>query len=179
MTDTVHKDLAEAKEVCPTTTRRLLKEGALLVDVREPDEVAAVGFADCEQIRVPMSQIEARWREIPRDRDVILACAVGQQSLKATYFLMYQGYTRVSNMQYGLKRWAARGFPVTGDAAAAGSEAGGSCCGGGTNAAPKVATTSCCGGEAAAPADASACCGTPSGDKTPGSATPGSSSACC
>lgn len=168
MSDPVHKDLSEAQEVCPTTSRRLLGEGALLVDVREADDVAAVGFADCEQLRIPMSQFETRWQEIPRDRDVILACAVGQLSLKATYFLMYQGYTRVQNMQHGLKRWAARGFPVTGDAAAAGSETGGSCCENRADAAPKAATTSCSGGNATAAADASACC-----------ATPASGSACC
>ncbi|MDP3861038.1 MAG: rhodanese-like domain-containing protein, partial [Phaeovulum sp.] len=91
MNEVLKKDLAEAREVCPTTTRRLLREGALLVDVREPDEVAAVGFADCEQLLIPMSEIEVRWQEIPRDRAVNLGCAVGVRSLKATNFLMYQG----------------------------------------------------------------------------------------
>ena len=130
MNETIQRDLAEAREICPTTSRRLLAEGALLVDVREPAEVAQAGFGDCELMTIPMSAFEARWSEIPRDRDVILACAVGQRSLKATYFLMYQGYTRVTNMQYGMARWAARGFPVTGDVAAAGAEVGGSYCGG-------------------------------------------------
>ena len=115
MIATVLKDLAEAREVCPTTTRRLLAEGALLVDVREPDEVAKVGYADCEVLNIPLSQIEDRFNEIPRDRDVILACAVGERSLKATYFLMYQGYDRVMNMRPGIARWVARGFPVTGN----------------------------------------------------------------
>ena len=32
--------LEEAKQVCPTTTRRLVSEGALLVDVRERADVA-------------------------------------------------------------------------------------------------------------------------------------------
>lgn len=139
MSTTARKDLPEAREVCPTTSRRLLAEGALLVDVREPEEVAALAFAGCEQLRIPLSEFERRWTEIPRDRDVILACAVGQRSLKATYWLMVQGYERVMNMQYGLQRWAARGFPVTGDASAAPAATGG-CCGG---AAPAAA--SCCG----------------------------------
>jgi len=129
MNETVKKDLAEAREVCPTTSQRLLKEGALLVDVREVSEVAQVGYGGCDVVNIPLSQFEDRWQEVPRDRDVILACAVGQRSLKATYFLIYQGYTRVANMQYGMQRWAARGFAVTGDVAAAGSEVGGSCCG--------------------------------------------------
>ena len=153
MNEAVKKDLAEAREVCPTTSQRLLKEGALLVDVREPDEVAALGFAGCEVMTIPLSQFEDRWQEVPRDRDVILACAVGARSLKATYFLMYQGYDRVMNMQYGMTRWAARGFPVTGDAAAAGQAAPVSACGCG-DAAP--AQTSCCGSDA--PASGGGCC---------------------
>jgi len=152
MSATTKKDLPEAREVCPTTARRLLAEGALLVDVREPAEVERLAFADCEQLRIPLSEFERRWAEIPRDRDVILACAVGQRSLKATYWLMYQGYDRVMNMQYGLQRWAARGFPVTGSGAGV-PVAAGSCCG---DAAPASEASPCC-DDAKAPA--AGCCG--------------------
>jgi rhodanese-related sulfurtransferase len=131
MNEAVRKDLTEAREVCPTASQRLLKQGALLVDVREPDEVAQLGFAGCEVMTIPLSQFEDRWAEVPRERDVILACAAGQRSLKATYFLMYQGYTRVMNMNTGLARWVQRGFPITGSAeAVAASEAASGCCGG-------------------------------------------------
>ena len=58
MNEVVQKDLAAAREVCPTTSQRLLKEGALLVDVREPDEVAEVGFAGCDVVNIPLSQFE-------------------------------------------------------------------------------------------------------------------------
>lgn len=134
------KDLPEAREVCPATARRLLAEGALLVDVREPAEVAQLAFEGCEQRRIPLSEFERRWAEVPRDRDVILACAVGQRSLKATYFLMYQGYDRVMNMAHGIQRWAARGFPVAGDAASVQAADAGGCC-----APAKPAASGCCG----------------------------------
>jgi rhodanese-related sulfurtransferase len=146
MSATVKKDLAEAREVCPTTARWLLAEGALLVDVREPEEVARLAFADVPQLHIPLSQFEQRWAEVPRDRDVILACAVGQRSLKATYFLMYHGYDRVMNMQFGMQRWLARGFPVRGDAAAAGQGDGCSCCGTAAATPAGEAGTGCCGG---------------------------------
>ncbi|MHB0953175.1 MAG: rhodanese-like domain-containing protein [Allorhizobium sp.] len=147
MNDTARRELAEAREVCPTTSQGLLKEGALLVDVREPSEVAKVGFAGCDVVNIPLSEFEARWQEVPRDRDVILACAVGERSLKATYFLMYQGYDRVANMRPGIGRWLERGFPITGSAEnIAASEAASSCCGGTSEAAP--AGVSCRGDDA-------------------------------
>lgn len=125
-----HVDLPEAREACPTASQKLLADGALLVDVREADEVAACGFAGCAVMHLPLSQFEARFAEIPRDREVILACANGDRSLKATYFLLYQDYTKVTNMKHGLARWVARGFPITGTAAAV--TAGGCGCGSGT-----------------------------------------------
>jgi rhodanese-related sulfurtransferase len=147
MNEIARKELAMAREVCPTTSQRLLKEGALLVDVREPAEVAQVGFAGCEVVNIPLSQFEDRWSDVPRDRDVILACAVGERSLKATYFLMYQGYDRVMNMKPGVGRWVQRGFPVTGSAEAAGAASSvSSCCGGSTGATSGDAanTGNCC-----------------------------------
>lgn len=131
MKDAVQKDLPEAREVCPTTSHRMMTEGALIIDVREPDEVAQVGYAGGDVINIPLSQIEERWAEVPRDREVIFACAVGERSLKATYFLMFKGYDNVMNMQIGIGRWVARGFPITGSAeGVAASEAASSCCGG-------------------------------------------------
>ncbi len=131
MNEIARVELAQAREVCPTTTQRLLKEGALLVDVREREEVAKVGYAGGDVVNIPLSEFEGRWAEVPRDRDVVLACAIGERSLKATYFLMYQGYDRVANMKPGIARWIARGFPITGSAdGVAASEAASSCCGG-------------------------------------------------
>lgn len=142
-------ELSEAQQVCPTTTRRLLAEGALLVDVREPAEVERVAFDVPGVVAIPLSQLERRFAELPRDRQLVIACEVGARSLKATYFLMYQGYTQVANMEGGLQKWARKGFPVRGDmtqanACASGACAdasGGSCCA----PAPAVSGGGCCG----------------------------------
>ena len=41
----------DAKEVCPTTTQKLLQEGAILVDVRERDEIEALSFPEMVILR--------------------------------------------------------------------------------------------------------------------------------
>jgi rhodanese-related sulfurtransferase len=125
-------DLSQAREVCPTTTRRLLSEGALLVDVRELGEVAQVAFDVPDVLLMPMSELEQRFDELPRDRDLVLACQVGERSLKATYFLMYQGYERVANMEGGLFKWARKGFPIKGTQPAGEAAASGCCAGPGS-----------------------------------------------
>lgn len=122
-------ELPVAREICPTTTRRLLGEGALLVDVRELHEVAQAAFDMPGTLLMPMSELEQRYAELPRDRQLVLVCAEGERSLKATYFLMYQGYPQVAHMEGGIQKWARKGFPVRGQVPAAEAPAGGGCCG--------------------------------------------------
>lgn len=43
MTGAIFKSLPDVREVCPTTSRRLLGEGAVLADVREPAGEARIG----------------------------------------------------------------------------------------------------------------------------------------
>ena len=142
--------LNEAKEVCPTTTLRMSREGALLVDVRERDEIDSLAFDVPDLLVMPMSEFERRCAELPRDRDLVMVCRVGERSLKATYFLMYQGYTRVANMEGGIAKWARKGFPVKGNASAAIASAATGCCGGAAPAkstggkSTSVASESCC-----------------------------------
>jgi rhodanese-related sulfurtransferase len=107
--------LEHAKEVCPTTTQTLLQEGAILVDVRERDEIALLAFDVPGLIVLPLSELEQRYAELPTDKPLIMACRQGERSLKATYFLMNKGYTNVSNMKFGMERWVVRGFPIKGD----------------------------------------------------------------
>lgn len=143
-------DLPAAREVCPTTTRRLLAEGALLVDVRERAEVARIAFDVPTLVQMPLSEFERRFHELPRDRPLVLACESGPRSLKATYFLMYQGFTDVANMDGGLAKWARKGFPVTGTVTAT-EPAATACCGG-------AAVASDCCDSSSAPSTAGACC---------------------
>jgi rhodanese-related sulfurtransferase len=148
-------DLPQAREVCTTTTRRLIGEGALLVDVRERGEVAQLACDVQDVVEVPLSEFEQRFDELPRDREVVLVCQTGARSLKATYFLMYQGYTRVTNMDGGIHKWASKGFPIRGARAAAPAAVGGCY---GASSAPSAAAACC------APAPESSSCCSPAMD---------------
>ena len=86
----------------------------MLVDVREPAEVERLAFDVPGVLRLPLSELARRLAELPRDRDLVLACQSGPRSLEATGVLMQQGYTRVANLEGGLFKWAGRGLPITG-----------------------------------------------------------------
>lgn len=115
-------------EICPTTTQKWVENGALLVDVREKNEVAELVFDVPNLIHIPLSEFEYRINEIPKDKEVVMVCTVGSSSLRAAGYLINHGYdkNKVVNMQHGLARWVQKGFPTKGNTAAV--TAGSSCC---------------------------------------------------
>ncbi|MFN3664534.1 MAG: rhodanese-like domain-containing protein [Sediminibacterium sp.] len=128
----------KAAEICPTTTYRRVQEGALIVDVRENEEVNELACDVPAILHIPLSEFEERFNEVPRNREVILVCRSGIRSLKATYYLMNHGYTNVMNMQHGMLRWADKGFPVKGSINV--QSPSGDCCG-----TSSTQSSSCCG----------------------------------
>ena len=102
-------------EICPTKTQALIKNGALLIDVREKDEVAQLAYDVPNIINIPLSVFEEHYTEIPKDREVVMVCKSGGRSLRAAGFMVYHGYDNVINMKHGLIRWAQKGFPTIGD----------------------------------------------------------------
>lgn len=150
-----YRQLAEARQVCPTTTKRMATEGAVLVDVRERDEINRLAFDVPNLVEIPLGQLEERFVELPRDRDLVMVCQGGGRSLRATYFLMYQGFEHVANMDGGIMKWAAKGFPVKGAKSAEQlvSQKSGSCCG---SDATSPSTSGCC--DATAPGTGAGCC---------------------
>ena len=118
MTCTEYRPLTDATQYCPTLAlRKANEEGALLVDVRERSEAAELAFDVPGILNIPLSELEQHFAELPRERLLVLVCATGERSLKATYFLMYRGYTQVANLEGGLAKWVSKGFPVKGDPA--------------------------------------------------------------
>ena len=114
------------KEICPSTTQQWVKDGALLVDVREKNEVAEVAYDVPNIMNIPLSEFENRYTEIPKEGNVVMVCQSGGRSLRAAGFLVNHGYENVVNMQHGMNRWLERGFPVKGNVKPA--PGGSSCC---------------------------------------------------
>jgi rhodanese-related sulfurtransferase len=90
--------------------RRRGSDPALIVDVREADEFAAVRVADT--LHLPFSQVAARIDEIPRDRPILVICASGNRSASVTAHLLQHGWADVGNIAGGIIGWERMGLPV-------------------------------------------------------------------
>ena len=76
-----------------------IPDGALLIDVREPNEWNAGHIEGAQHI--PLRTLPQQLDAIPRDRDVVLYCAVGARSAHALEFLRAHGYTRAMHLKGG------------------------------------------------------------------------------
>ncbi len=132
----------------------LAKEGALVVDVREPDELAQLAYDAPNVVNIPLGDITKRTGEIPKDKPVVVVCRSGGRSAQAVEELKKLGYTNATSLEGGIYAWQEAGMPVKkGGTAAAG------CCAGGKadkNCTPEQVKSGCCSGapKAAAPAPA-------------------------
>ena len=82
--------------------KRLVAEGATLVDVRTPGEFVA-GHID-GAVNIPVPDFSQRAREIPKDRPVVLYCASGMRSAAAAGMLRRAGRPDVHNLG-SISRW--------------------------------------------------------------------------
>lgn len=88
----------------------LFKQGAFMLDVRQPEEWAQ-GHID-GGILIPLGELESRISEIPTDRDVLIICRSGNRSTQARELLRSAGLTRTTSIMGGMNAWLAAGLPV-------------------------------------------------------------------
>jgi sulfur-carrier protein adenylyltransferase/sulfurtransferase len=100
-------------EVDPGAVREQVGNGAVIVDVREPEEWSAGHIPGA--IHVPKSYLESRIEGAVPDRadHVVLYCASGSRSAWAARTLIEDlGYEHVESMTGGFTLWKDRGYEV-------------------------------------------------------------------
>lgn len=102
---------ATVREVDARRSAQLREQGAVLIDVREQDEVDQ-GIVP-GAIHIPRGYLEMRIEEAVRDRDtpLVVYCAGGVRSLFGAESLTELGYRDVVSMAGGFSGWKAAGLP--------------------------------------------------------------------
>jgi molybdopterin/thiamine biosynthesis adenylyltransferase/rhodanese-related sulfurtransferase len=104
---------SEISEIDPSEVNELLREGAVIVDVRETEELSSGLLPGAKH--VPRSYLETRIEGIVADRSahVILYCASGNRSAYGARTLRDDlGYEHVQSMKGGIALWKDRGYDV-------------------------------------------------------------------
>lgn len=97
----------ELKEKMAKPDNRLI-----ILDVREADEVA-----DCripESINIPLAEVSKRLNELDREKELVVYCAAGVRSVRASKIIDSAGFKKVKNLKGGIRSWIASGGTIVG-----------------------------------------------------------------
>ncbi|MBF8982368.1 CoA-disulfide reductase [Lutibacter sp. B2] len=72
----------------------IIKNGGLLVDVRDPQEVD-MGYIE-GSVNIPLGQLRNKMNELPKDQDIYVTCQVGLRGYLATRILEQNGFNVIN-----------------------------------------------------------------------------------
>lgn len=75
----------------------------LLLDVRTPQENASQAIEG--SYLIPLQELGARMDELPKKKEIVVYCRVGNRSAYACSYLSQMGY-RVKNLEGGIMAWS-------------------------------------------------------------------------
>ncbi|SOC42995.1 rhodanese-like domain-containing protein [Ureibacillus acetophenoni] len=79
------------------------KENMVIVDLREPELFATSRVPGA--INIPFDEIQSRYTELPKDKDVIFVCHTGRMGTESGNLLLENGYKNVFNLEGGIAEW--------------------------------------------------------------------------
>jgi rhodanese-related sulfurtransferase len=92
--------------------QKINHDDALVIDVREPAEVAQGKIAKARHI--PLAELNGRLNELEKfkAKPIIVTCRSGNRSARACGILAKQGFTDVYNLAGGMTAWQQANLPV-------------------------------------------------------------------
>jgi rhodanese-related sulfurtransferase len=101
----------QVTDLTPEEVSRGMAEGRyLLVDVREPNEVAAEAYPGA--VVVPLSSFDPKAIPDPGSRQVVFACRSGKRSVTASLAAQAAGLAYDKHLAGGMLAWKAAGLPT-------------------------------------------------------------------
>ena len=101
----------QVKDLTPEDVSKGMDDGRyLLVDVREPNEVAVEAYPGA--VVVPLSGFDPRDIPDPRGKQVVFACRSGKRSVTASLAAQAAGFAYDKHLAGGILGWKAAGLPT-------------------------------------------------------------------
>jgi rhodanese-related sulfurtransferase len=101
----------KVEDLCPDEVSKGIADGRyLLVDVREPNEVAVEAYPD--GVVVPLSTFDPSAISDPKGKQVVFACRSGKRSVTASLAAQAAGLPYDKHLAGGIIGWKAAGLPT-------------------------------------------------------------------
>jgi len=96
-----------AKGLSPAQVKMKIDSGEdfVLLDVRSPQEVAAMALKNPRVVNIPLGKLRARLGELPADKEIVAFCKISLRGYEAQRILNGAGFRNVSFLDGGLAGW--------------------------------------------------------------------------
>ncbi|WP_111709107.1 rhodanese-like domain-containing protein [Lutibacter citreus] len=107
---------ATIKNVNSTEFKKLItKKDGILLDVRTLYEFKNGHLKEADQLNYYSFSFKDNLLLLPKNKPIYVYCKTGYRSKKTAEILIKNGYTKVYNLQYGIKEWKENNFPIVKD----------------------------------------------------------------
>lgn len=109
---TQNQATAAFQTVSPAQAKQLIdsRKDLLIVDVRSPQELKEGSIAN--SVLIPFWQILRGQESLPRNKPLLLVCAIGGRSYAIGQVLHRKGYPEIFSLSGGIKAWKKAGLPL-------------------------------------------------------------------
>jgi len=104
--------MTDLKQLSPREAYAAYMMGGVMVDVRESAETQQQTPDIKRLVKLPFSELDKRFAELPQNQPVMIVSRVGVKSKEAARFLLANGYSQVFTIDGGINAWEEEGLPL-------------------------------------------------------------------
>ena len=109
LSSTTPQEKAKYVDVSVQQGKEMIDRGEVFIlDVRTREEYNESHING--SILIPVKELDIRFKELPRDKKILVYCRTGIRSVTASEILVKNGFNQIYNMQGGITAWKNAGY---------------------------------------------------------------------
>lgn len=104
---------ASSKIVTPEQAKKLIEKGAVVIDVRTPEEYKAGYIPGAINIDFYSDDFEAKLSKLDKNKEYLIYCRSGNRSGKTVIIMQRLGFSKLYDMPAAYAGWIGKGYPST------------------------------------------------------------------
>lgn len=87
-------------------------DNVVLLDCNLKADTQKLRVDSPKRICIPLEELHTRYKELPRNKEIVVICLTGSRSPTAVRFLLTKGFSTVFSVDGGVQKWVAEKRPI-------------------------------------------------------------------
>lgn len=94
------------------SAKLLHNDNVVLLDCNLKADTQKIRVDSPKRVYIPLEELHTRYKELPRNKEIVVICLTGSRSPTAVRFLLSKGYPSVFSVDGGVQKWVAEKRPI-------------------------------------------------------------------